>query len=178
MILKCLLIAAAVLLASVAAAVKIKKLRGLFIVLAVLAAVPTAGLGLIAMGQGQLLNYPGTPAAAVEGMVSALNAGEYEAADDYVFGSLGLVSEEELNGDRALIAPVCESLSVAAGEAEVNDFTAVLSVQLTGLDSDAWLTALAEETELALDEIVQSSNRKEVFNADGTAYLDGITERA
>ena len=150
MFIKMFLGAAAVLSLFVLLAVKLKKARKLFVVLTVVVLLPTLVLGLIACGAGSVINYPGDPAAAVEGMVSALAAGEYEAADSYVLGKLGLVTEEPLAGEDTLIPLICGSLSVDAGEPRYEEFTAILPVELTVLNTEAWLEALAAETEAVL----------------------------
>ncbi len=169
--------AAAVCVLFVLLAVKIKKIRGLFVVLTCLALLPTLVLGLIAVGAGYVINYPGDPAAAVEGMVSALAAGEYEAADDYVMGTLGLA--EDVEGlDRTLIALTCESLSADCGEPRYEEFTAILPVELTVLNTKSWLAALAEESEAVLAATVEASSAKVLYNDARDAYLDGVTEGA
>ncbi|MBR4078077.1 MAG: hypothetical protein IKK17_05670, partial [Oscillospiraceae bacterium] len=112
-----------------------------FGVLTVIALLPTVVLGLIAFEAADIINYPGDPAAAVEGMTSALAAGEYEAADDYVYGTLGLVGDHKQAGDLTLIPLVCESLSAECGEPRYEEFTAIVPVKLTVLDTHAWLEA-------------------------------------
>ena len=171
--------AAVVTLLFAALTIKFKKVRGLFAVLMVLALLPTAVLGLIAFGQGDLINYPGDPSAAVQSMTDAIGAQDFEAADSHVLGTLGL-TVEDIDGDTDLLQQLMGScLAIESfGEAEYAEFNCTLPVALTRLDTDAWLRALAEETEAALGEIVQSRSKKEVFTHDGTAYLEGITEEA
>ena len=178
MFIKMFLGAAAVFALLLVLAVKIKKLRGLFAVLTVIALLPTVVLGLIAFGAGSIIHYPGDPAAAVEAMTSALAAGEYEAADGYVYGTLGLVGDDEQAGDLTLIPLVCESLSVECGKPRYEEFTATLPVKLTVLDTHAWLAALAEESEAALAAVVEASSAKVLYNDARDAYLDGVTEGA
>ena len=157
-------------------AVKIKKARGLFAVLTIIALLPAAVLGLIAFGGGDVINYPGDPAAAVENMTSALAAGEYEAADEYVYGTLGLSGEEA--ADSTLIPLVCQSLSADCGEPRFEEFTAILPVELTVLDTEGWLAALAEESEAVLAATVEASSAKVLYNDARDAYQEGITEAA
>lgn len=158
-------------------AVKIKKTRALFGVLTALALLPAVVLGLIACGAGQVIHYPGDPAAAVENMISALAAGEYEAADEYVLGTLGLTEEVD-DADCTLIALTCERLSAHCGEPRFEGFAAVVPVRLTALDTESWLTALAEESEAVLGATVEASSAKVLYNDERDAYLDGVTEAA
>ena len=178
MFIKLFLGAAAACVLLLVLAVKIKKLRGLFGGLAVIALLPTVVLGLIAFEAADIINYPGDPAAAVEGMTSALAAGEYEAADDYVYGTLGLVGDDKQAGDLTLIPLVCESLSAQCGEPRYEEFTAIVPVELTVLDTHAWLGALAAESEAVLAATVEASSAKVLYNDDRDAYLDGVTEGA
>ena len=94
--------AAVVTLLFAALTIKFKKVRGLFAVLMVLALLPTAVLGLIAFGQGDLINYPGDPSAAVQSMTDAIGAQDFEAADSHVLGTLGL-TVEDIDGDTDLL---------------------------------------------------------------------------
>ena len=95
MFLPMFLISAAAVLVLAVLAIKLKKVRGLFVILTVLALLPTAVLGLITFGQGSLINYPGDPARAVTGMISALQKSDYEEADSHVLGTLGLQDASE-----------------------------------------------------------------------------------
>lgn len=178
MLIKMFLGAAAVCILLTLPAVKIKKIRGLFVVLTIIALIPTVALGLITFGAGGILNYPGDPAAAVEGMTSALTAGEYETAEDYVFGNLGLHTEDKQAGDRTLIPLVCGSLSAECGKPRFEDFTAIVPVELTVLDTHAWLEGLTEESEAVLAAAVESSSAKVLYNDARDAYQDGVAEAA
>ena len=178
MLIKMFLGAAAACVLFAVLAVKIKKVRGLFAVLTVIALLPAVPPGLIVFGAGHVINYPGDPAAAVESMVSALAAGEYEAADEYVIGTLGLSPEDKQVDDRTLIPLVCQSLSADCGKPKYEDFSAVLPVKLTVLDTHAWLDTLGEEAEAVLAATVESSSAKVLYNEERDAYLDGITETA
>ena len=180
MFLQMCLICAAVCVVLLALAIKLKKVRGLFAVLTVLALFPTGVTGLIAFGQGAVINYPGDPAAAVTSMVDALREGNTKGADEHVLGQLGLDAAETDDGDLLLLEQLmCQSYAVEiTQEPRYEAFTATLPVSLTHLDTEGWLTALSAETESALREIVQSSTRDDVFNAERTAYLEGIPEQA
>ena len=158
--------------------IKLKKVRGLFAVLTIAALLPAAVLGLITFGQGGLVNYPGDPAQAVTEMVDAIGEMDFEAADKHVLGSLGLDVDEDCDVQQLLeLMSGCWAVSIE--ETPVyKKFTATLPVELSRLDMDAWLTALAGEAETVLTDMVQSHTRAEIFNADRTAYLDGITEQA
>lgn len=159
-------------------AVKIKKARVPMTVLAVVALLPTLVLGMISVGAGGIIHYPGDPAAAVEGMVTELCDLEYEAADDYVMGSLGL-NIREIDGETVHLLDLMSMYwSVSCGEPVYEEFTARLPVKLTALDTEGWLTGLAAEAEAVLAETVESSPAKELYNEERTAYLDGITEQA
>lgn len=165
MFLMMLLICAAVVIAYAALAIKLKKVRGLFVVLTILALLPTAVLGVIVGGYGDLLNYPGDPADAV--------------TQWRVLGDLGMESEEATEDARALMELIDACLTAdPVGEAKLQEFSAVQTVALTHLDTQAWLEGLAKETEEQLNRIVQTNVRKDVYNDDRTAYLDGITEQA
>lgn len=165
MFLMMLLICAAVVIAFAALAIKLKKVRGLFVVLTVLALLPTAVLGVIVAGFGDMLNYPGDPADAV--------------TQWRVLGVLGMESEDASEDTRALVELIDTCLTaVPVGEARLQEFSAVQTVSLTRLDTEAWLEGLAAEAEVQLRSIIQSNVRADVYNADRTAYLDGITERA
>ena len=148
-----------------ALAVKLKKLRALFVVLTVLALLPAAVLGVIVGGFGDVLNYPGDPAEAV--------------TQWRVLGDLGMESEEASEDARKLLELIEGSLAAEpVGDAALREFSAVQTVSLTHLDTQAWLDALAQETEVQLRNIIQTNVRADVYNADRTAYLDGITEQA
>ncbi len=151
-------------------AVKMKKLRGLFAVLTVAALVPTAILGMMT------LNYPGDPAASVTVMVNALAAGEYEAANDLVDGTLGLGVEADF--DRTLANLVLGTLYADCGEPEIESFTAVVPAELTVLDTESWLAAWSEETVTVLADTVKAKPSEQLFNLAGDGYLDGIAEAA
>ncbi|MBQ3011277.1 MAG: phosphodiester glycosidase family protein [Oscillospiraceae bacterium] len=145
--------------------IKLKKVRGLFAVLTLLALLPTAVIGVIVGGYGDYLNYPGVPAEAV--------------TDWRVPGDFGLESEEVSEDTRALAALLEESFSAEpVGEARLQEFSAVQTVSVTHLDTEGWLAALEAEAEVQLREIIQSNVRAAVYTADRTAYLDGIPEQA
>ena len=103
------LISAAVVLVCAGLAVKIKKQRVLLGILAALALVPAALFGLIAFGGGAIVNYPGDPAGAVEGMTDALSDLDFETADGYVIGSLGLETADA-EGETARLQDLMEKL--------------------------------------------------------------------
>ena len=86
--------AAAVTLLFAVLMIKLKKVRGLFAVLMILALLPTAVLGLITFGQGALINYPGDPSESVREMTQAITIQDFAAADAHVLGTLGLTAEE------------------------------------------------------------------------------------
>ena len=171
--------AAVVTLLFAALAIKFKKVRGLFAVLMIVALLPTAVLGLITFGQGDLINYPGNPSAAVLSMTDAVRIQDFDAADDRVLGTLGMTAAD-IDADTDLLQQLMGSCLTADGfgEAVYEEFTCTLPVELTRLDTDAWLRALAEETATVLQEFVQDNPRKDVFTQDGTAYLDGVTDAA
>ena len=149
MFLMMLLICAAVVIAFAALAIKLKKVRGLFVVLTVLALLPTAVLGVIVAGFGDILNYPGDPADAV--------------TQWRVLGVLGMESEEATEDARALMELIDACLTAdPVGEAKLQEFSAVQTVALTHLDTQAWLEGLAKETEEQLNRIVQTNVRKDV----------------
>ena len=173
------LICAAAVLVLLVLTIKVKKVRGLFAVLLILALLPTAVTGLIAFGLGDIIHYPGTPSAAALELTDAIRAQDFEAADAHVFGTLGLTGEE-IDGDVDALQQLMGSNLVVHGfeTPRYAEFTCTLPMTFTHLDTDAWLRALAAETEVALNEIVQGNPKKEVFTADGTAYLDGIADEA
>lgn len=156
---------AAVTIAFAVSAIKLKKVRGLFAVLTIVALLPTAVLGILAAGLGDILNYPGAPEEAVTQL--------------RVFGDLGMEAEDASEDTRALMELIEVSLvAEPIGEAKLQEFSAVQTVSLTHLDTQAWLEALAAEAEVQLNAIIQNNVRADVYNADRTAYLDGITEQA
>lgn len=162
--------AAAVCMLLVGLAIKKEKGRAVFASLAVVALVPMVVLGMMTV------NSSNDPADTVEGMISALHAGDFEAADEYVDGTLGPAS---LGGaDGTLAAVVCGSLSADCGESQVDTFTAVVSAELTVLDTEAWLAALSDETLAVLAETVEAKPVEQLFNGAGDAYLDGVKEAA
>ena len=159
------LICAAAVIVLLVLTIKLKKVRGFFAVLTILALLPTAVTGLIAFGQGHYLNYPADPA-------EAIVAGR-------VLGDFGM-EDEEADADTQALVEMMQSLYKAecVGDARLEEFNAIQTVALTRLDTQGWLDGLASETAAQLNEIVQSHTRDEVFNEDRTAYLDGITEQA
>ena len=159
------LICAAAVIVLLVLTIKLKKVRGFFAVLTILALLPTAVTGLIAFGQGHYLNYPADPAEAI--------------AAGRVLGDFGM-EDEEADADTQALVEMMQSLYKAecVGDARLKEFNAVQTVALTRLDTQGWLDGLASETAAQLNEIVQSHTRDEVFNEDRTAYLDGITEQA
>lgn len=163
-------VAAVVLFAALA--IKLKKARVPMVILTILALLPTVVLGLLTAGLGDVLNYPGQPQAAVMGLFETLS-------DDYVFGTLGLNAEEISDDAQALLEVMADCYEcVLPDECIVEEFQGIQTVELTHLDTDGWLMALAAEAESVLHTIVQENRRAEVFNDDGTDYLDGITEQA
>lgn len=170
---------AALFLALVFLAVKVKKFRVVSATLSVLALLPTVLFGLIAFGFGNIVNYPGDPKQTVVSMVEALGDMAFAEADGYVLGSLDFADETEDEAFARLRALLCRQYAARVSGAPAYDgLIATLPVAFTRLNTDAWLQALAEETELALDDMVQSSPRDEIFTADRTAYLDGVTQQA
>lgn len=150
--------------------VKLKKARALFAVLTVLALVPAVVLGMMTV------NSSDDPAVSVANMVNAMAAGEYQAANDYVDGTLGLGAEADF--DRSLANLVLGTLYAECGTAQVSDFSAVVPTELTVLDTEAWLAALHDETVAELSAIVKERPVEQLFNAAGDAYLDGIADEA
>ena len=88
------LICAAVVTVLSVLVIKLKKSRKVPAVLAVLALLPTAVTGMIALGVGDVINYPGNPSAAVLDMTNAVREQDFKIADVYVLGTLGFTSEE------------------------------------------------------------------------------------
>lgn len=165
MMLQMFLICATVAVALLALAIKGKKARGFFAVLAVLALLPAVVSGMIVAGFGDYLNYPGTPAEAV--------------TQGRVLGTFGLESEEASEDTRKLLELMQGCYAAQpVGEAKLQDFSAVQTVSMTHLDTQGWLEGLEQAAKQLLNEIVQTNLRADVFNADRTAYLDGITEQA
>ena len=163
-------VAAVVLFAALA--IKLKKARVPMVILTILALLPTVVLGLLTAGLGDVLNYPGQPQAAVMGLFETLS-------DDYVFGTLGLNAEEISDDAQALLEVMADCYEcVLPDECIVEEFQGIQTVELTHLDTDGWLMALAAEAEYALHTVVQENKKSAVFNDGGTAYLDGITEQA
>ncbi len=159
--------AAAVCVLLIGLAIKKEKGRAWFAALAVVALVPMVALAMMTV------NSSNDPAASVTGMVNALAAGEYEAANDYVDGTLHASSSEN-----ELAGLVCGSLSADCGETQIDDFTAVVPVELTVLDTEAWLAALGEETLAQLFNIVKDRPVEEVFNEARDGYLNGVADEA
>lgn len=159
------LICAAAVIVLLVLTIKLKKVRGFFAVLTILALLPTSVTGLIAFGQGARINYPADPAEAI--------------AAGRVLGDFGM-EDEDADADTQALVEMMQSLYKAecVGDARLEEFNAIQTVALTRLDTQGWLDGLASETAAQLNEIVQSHTRDEVFNEDRTAYLDGITEQA
>ena len=162
--------AAAVCLLLLGLAMKKENSRGLFAALSAVALVPMVLLGMMTV------NSSNDPAATVEGMVNAMAAGEYQAANDFVDGTLGMGVEADY--DRSLAILVLGSLYVDCGEAQVDNFTAVVPVELTVLDTEAWLEALEAEALAVLAATVEEKPMELLFNEAGDAYLDGVKEDA
>ena len=162
--------AAALCVLLIGLAIKKENGRALFAALAVVALVPMVALGMMTV------NSSNDPAATVAGMVNALAAGEYEAANDYVDGTLGIGAEADF--DRTMTNLVLGSLYVDCGEAQVDNFTAVVPAELTVLDTEAWLAALDEDTVAQLSNIVKERPIEQLFNAAGDAYLEGVADEA
>lgn len=151
-------------------AIKKEKGRGVFAALAAVALVPTVVLGMMTVSASN------DPADTVEGMVNAMAAGEYTAANDFVDGTLGMGAE--VGYDRSLANLVLGTLYVDCGEAQVDTFTAVVPAELTVLHTEAWLAALSDETLAVLAEAVEAKPVEQLFNGAGDAYLDGVKEAA
>ena len=162
--------AAAVCVLLIGLAIKKEKGRMWFAALAVVALVPMVMLAMMTV------NSSNDPAASVTGMTNALAAGEYEAANDYVDGTLGMGVEAGF--DRSLADLVLDTLYAECGTAQVNDFAAQVPLELTVLDTEAWLTALNEETVAELSAIVKERPVEKVFNQARDGYLDGIADEA
>lgn len=151
-------------------AIKKEKGRGLFASLAAVALVPMVVLGMMTV------NSSNDPAASVAGMTNALAAGEYEAANDYVDGTLGIGVIADY--DRSLTNLVLGTLYADCGEAQVDAFSATVPAELTVLDTEAWLTAWSEESLTVLSDTVKAKPAEQLFNAAGDGYLDGVAEAA
>ena len=151
-------------------AIKNENGRALFAALAAVALVPMVALGLMTIKSSD------DPAASVGNMVNALAAGEYDAANDFVDGTLGVGVIAD--SDRSLTYLVLGSLYAECGEAQVDDFTAVVPTELTVLDTEAWLAALNEETVARLSAIVKERPAEELFNAAGDGYMEGVADDA
>ena len=162
--------AAALCVLLIGLAIKKENGRALFAALAVVALVPMVLLAMMTV------NSSNDPAATVAGMVNALAAGEYEAANEYVDGTLGIGVEADF--DRTMTNLVLGTLYADCGEAQVDDFAAVVPVELTVLNTEAWLAALNEETVAQLSDIVKERPAEQLFIAAGDAYLDGIADEA
>ena len=151
-------------------AIKKENGRALFAALAVVALVPMVMLAMMTV------NSSNDPAASVTGMTNALAAGEYEAANEFVDGTLGMGVEAGF--DRSMANLVLGTLYADCGEAQVDNFTAVVPAELTVLNTEAWLTALNDATVAELSNIVKAKPVEQLFNAAGDAYLDGIADEA
>ena len=162
--------AAALCVLLIGLAIKKENGRALFAALAVVALVPMVMLAMMTV------NSSNDPAASVTGMTNALAAGEYEAANEFVDGTLGIGVEADF--DRTMANLVLGTLYADCGEVKVDNFTAVVPVELTVLNTEAWVTALGEETVAELSNIVKAKPVEQLFNAAGDAYLEGITDEA
>ena len=162
--------AAALCVLLIGLAIKKENGRALFAALAVVALVPMVMLAMMTV------NSSNDPAASVTGMTNALAAGEYEAANEYVDGTLGMGVEAGF--DRSMANLVLGTLYADCGEAKVDNFTAVVPAELTVLNTEAWLTALNDATVAELSNIVKAKPVEQLFNAAGDAYLDGIADEA
>ena len=162
--------AAALCVLLIGLAIKKENGRALFAALAAVALVPMVLLGLMTV------NSSNDPAASVAGLTNALAAGEYEAANDYVDGTLGVGAVAD--SDRSLANLVLGTLYAQCGAAQVDDFTAVVPAELTVLDTEAWLAALNDETIAELSAIVKERSAEQVFNEARDGYADGIADEA
>ena len=162
--------AAALCVLLIGLAIKKENGRALFAALAVVALVPMVMLAMMTV------NSSNDPAASVTGMTNALAAGEYEAANEFVDGTLGMGVEAGF--DRSMANLVLGTLYADCGEAKVDNFTAVVPAELTVLNTEAWLTALNDATVAELSNIVKAKPVEQLFNAAGDAYLDGIADEA
>ena len=162
--------AAALCVLLIGLAIKKENGRALFAALAMVALVPMVMLAMMTV------NSSNDPAASVTGMTNALAAGEYEAANEYVDGTLGMGVEAGF--DRSMANLVLGTLYADCGEAKVDNFTAVVPAELTVLNTEAWLTALNDATVAELSNIVKAKPVEQLFNAAGDAYLDGIADEA
>ena len=162
--------AAALCVLLIGLAIKKENGRALFAALAVVALVPMVMLAMMTV------NSSNDPAASVTGMTNALAAGEYEAANEFVDGTLGMGVEAGF--DRSMANLVLGTLYADCGEAQVDNFTAVVPAELTVLNTEAWLTALNDATVAELSNIVKAKPVEQLFNAAGDAYLDGIADEA
>jgi len=162
--------AAALCVLLIGLAIKKEKGRMWFAALAAAAFVPMVVLGMMTV------NSSNDPAASVTAMVNTMAAGEYEAANDFVDGTLGMGAEAGF--DRSLANLVHGTLYPQCGEAQVDDFAAVVPVELTVLDTEAWLEAWSEEALAVLSDTVKAKPAELLFNAAGDGYLDGVTEAA
>ena len=162
--------AAALCVLLIGLAIKKENGRALFAALAMVALVPMVMLAMMTV------NSSNDPAASVTGMTNALAAGEYEAANEFVDGTLGMGVEAGF--DRSMANLVLGTLYADCGEAKVDNFTAVVPAELTVLNTEAWLTALNDATVAELSNIVKAKPVEQLFNAAGDAYLDGIADEA
>jgi len=178
MILILFLIAAVLFFGAIFAAVKVKKFRIPASAAAVVLLGPVLLTGIISAGYGELVNYPANPRAAVIALFQTLQRAEFAAAEEVIPGTLGIDDTED--GDSAALLQAmsgCWDVELD-GACSINGFLAVQPVQLTYVDMEAWLDGLEAESLVTLNEIVQGNRKDKVFNADETAYLEGVTDDA
>ncbi len=158
---------------------KLKKFRKIFVVLAVIALLPTLFFGCIVCGAGELVNYPGQPTAPVTALVEQLAEGDHTGAEYHMVGSLGLDNEEVSEDAAVLLQAMTEHYAVTLkGRTMRDEFMAQHTAVLTHLDMDSWFADLPTAVESELFLMVQETDEDQIFTADGKDYLDGVREEA
>lgn len=175
--------AAALCLGAVLLCVSEKERKGLRVLsglLAVVLAVGTVAVGLVAAEAVRLPGFRGdTPNEAAKGFFDALAQGDYDDAQSWLeYHDLGL-SQAPADEYAALVyAALADSYDYSLqGRVKVTGDTALVTVQLRHLDVTGVNKGLRKAVETALQSIVDRNKKANVFD-ENDQYLPGIREQA
>lgn len=138
-------------------------------------------LSVFAPSLGTLITAPaGDPQEAVTGFFDALSAGDYDGAYSYLsdYTSLGLENSPESEAGQQIYQALRQSYSYKLyGECSKNGLNASQQVLLTHLDLTALKADLKEATETALNQLVQTLPKDELYD-ENKNYLPSVTDTA
>ena len=155
------------------------KINAFWAVIAILLAGGGLALCVVGMNFGMVYAKPeGNPQETVTAFFDSLIAGDYPAAYACLnnYSSLGLENTPDSEESRILLEALKESYGYTLrGEAEINGMNAVQKVSVVALNLKAIRSEAEGKLEDILQEMVDTHQRKELYDAEGN-YLPSVTD--